>query len=216
MPSNAPIRSKLFVGIVLAAGIILAALGSQWRNRETARAKHPTFIGSANCATCNVAEFTAWKTSQHSVAMQEARPGAVLGRFDSTTFSDAGVTTTFFRRGDRYVVQTEGADGRVHDFDVRYTFGVSPLQQYLIELPGGRVQALLIAWDTRPATDGGQRWFSLSPGVVTKHSDEFHWTGRQYNWNYMCADCHSTAVRKGYDPRTDQFHTTMSEINVAC
>jgi predicted CXXCH cytochrome family protein len=217
MPSNAPIRSKLFVGIVLAAGIIiLAALGSQWRNREATRASHPTFIGSASCATCHAAEFAAWKTSQHSVAMQEARPGAVLGRFDSTTFSDAGVTTTFFRRGDRYIVQTEGADGRVHDFDVRYTFGVSPLQQYLIELPAGRVQALLIAWDTRPATDGGQRWFSLSPGVVTKHSDEFHWTGRLYNWNYMCADCHSTAVRKGYDPRTDQFHTTMSEINVAC
>jgi predicted CXXCH cytochrome family protein len=113
-------------------------------------------------------------------------------------------------------VNTEGADGRLHDFDVRYTFGVDPLQQYLVELPGGHVQALLLAWDARPVAQGGQRWFSLNPGVVIDHADEFHWTGRQYNWNYMCADCHSTAVRKAYDARSDQFHTTMSEINVAC
>jgi predicted CXXCH cytochrome family protein len=152
------------------------------------------------------------------MAMQEARPDAVRGRFDSTTVTDGRVTSTFFRRGDRYWVNTQGADGQQHDFEIRYTFGVSPLQQYLIELPGGKgvVQTLLTAWDTRPASAGGQRWFSLSPGAVAEHSDEFHWTGRQYNWNYMCADCHSTAVRKGYDAATDAFRTTMAEINVSC
>ena len=206
---------KILVGVVVVAGVTLG-IAYRLRSRETARAEHPGYVGAAKCATCHAAEYAAWKTSQHSMAMQEARPGAVLGRFDGTRFSDAGVTSTFLRRGDRYIVNTEGADGRPHDFEIRYTFGVSPLQQYLVELPGGHVQALLIAWDTRPATQGGQRWFSLNPGVVTEHSDEFHWTGRQYNWNYMCADCHSTAVRKGYDARTDQFHTTMSEINVAC
>lgn len=211
------VRPKVLAGIVVVVGAAsLVVFANRWRARERDRAKHPSFVGAAKCAECHTTEYAAWRTSQHSVAMQEARPGTVLGRFDSTRFSDAGITSTFLRRGNRYVVNTEGADGRLHDFDIRYTFGVYPLQQYLIELPGGHVQALLLAWDARPAAQGGQRWFSLNPGAVIDHSDEFHWTGRQYNWNYMCADCHSTAVRKGYDARTDQFHTTMSEINVAC
>jgi len=35
-----------------------------------------------------------------------------------------------------------------------------------------------------------------------------HWTGPNLNWNYMCADCHSTSLRKGYDPRSNNYHTT--------
>ncbi|MGH7305889.1 MAG: tetratricopeptide repeat protein, partial [Candidatus Rokuibacteriota bacterium] len=46
--------------------------------------------------------------------------------------------------------------------------------------------------------------------------DELHWTRRQQNWNYMCADCHSTNVRKNYDAAADRYATTWSEINVAC
>ena len=148
--------------------------------------------------------------------MQDATPATVLGRFDGTKFTNAGVTYAFSRRGDTSIVNTIGPDGASHDYPIRYTFGVWPLQQYLVELPNGRVQALLAAWDARPAQDGGQRWFSLTPGAEASHSDPFHWTGRQYNWNYMCADCHSTAVRKQYDPNTDAFHTTFAEINVAC
>jgi Flp pilus assembly protein TadD len=217
MTPSVHFRPKVLAPTVIASLIVVVGvLANGWRNREARRAQHPTFVGSVTCAQCHNPEYAAWKTSQHSLAMQDARPGAVLGRFDSTRFTDAGITTTFFRRDDRYVVNTEGADGRLHDFDVRYTFGVFPLQQYLVELPGGHVQALLTAWDSRPAAQGGQRWFSLNPGAVVEHSSEFHWTGRQYNWNYMCADCHSTAVRKNYDARTDQFHTTMSEINVSC
>lgn len=174
------------------------------------------FVGSARCAACHAAEASAWRSSQHALAMQVARPGAVLGRFDGARVTLDGVTTTFLRRGGRYVVNTEGADGALHDYDVVYTFGVWPLQQYLLELPGGRLQALTIAWDARPAARGGQRWYSLTPGRRIPPDDEYHWTGRQYNWNFMCADCHSTAVRKRYDAATDQFHTTFAEIDVGC
>src|SRR5689334_8676743 len=208
MAPNTHVRLRMLAFVAIAGAVaVAAALVNRWRINEGRHAEHPTFVGSATCAKCHAAEYAAWKPSQHALAMQIARPGAVLGRFDSTRFTDAGVTTTFFRRGDRYVVNTEGTDGRPHDFDVRYTFGVYPLQQYLVQLPGGHVQALLTAWDSRPAAQGGQRWFSLNPGTVVEHSSELHWTGRQYNWNYMCADCHSTAVRKNYDARTDSFHT---------
>jgi Cytochrome c554 and c-prime len=113
-------------------------------------------------------------------------------------------------------VRTAGADGAMHDFVIRYTFGVYPLQQYLVALPGGRLQPLPLAWDARPAAEGGQRWFVLDAAQLTGPPDESHWTGRTVNWNYMCADCHSTAVRKGYDAAADSFHTTWAEIDVGC
>jgi len=150
------------------------------------------------------------------MAMQNATPKTVLGRFDGTRLTTGGVTYAFLRHGDTAVVNTIGADGAAHDYAIRYTFGVWPLQQYLVELPNGHIQALLAAWDARPASTGGQRWFALSADAEASHTDPFHWTGRAYNWNYMCADCHSTAVRKQYEPDSDAFHTTFSEINVAC
>ncbi len=91
-----------------------------------------------------------------------------------------------------------------------------PLQQYLIEFPGGRMQALSIAWDSRPKAEGGQRWFHLYPGQNIKAGDWLHWTSGGQNWNFTCAECHSTNLRKNFDAKTDAYKTTWSELNVAC
>jgi predicted CXXCH cytochrome family protein len=99
---------------------------------------------------------------------------------------------------------------------VRYTFGVEPLQQYLLALPGGRLQALGVAWDDRSATVGGQRWFHLHPDETVDHNDVLHWTRDSQNWNYMCADCHSTAVNKRYDADSRTYQTSFAEDTVGC
>jgi hypothetical protein len=117
--------------------------------------------------------------------MRFASQSTVLGNFDSATVNADGFSTRFFHEGDRFLVNTEGADGKPHDFEIRYTFGVYPLQQYLVEFPGGKIQPLRYAWDSRPAAAGGQRWFSLDPGTRVAHTDDFHWTGRQQMWNFM-------------------------------
>ena len=148
--------------------------------------------------------------------MAEATAHTVLGNFRGATFTYAGTTSTFFKRNEAFYVRTDGSDGRLADFRVKYTFGVFPLQQYLVEFPDGRVQALSIAWDARPKATGGQRWFHLYPVDRITHDDELHWTRPAQNWNFMCADCHSTAVRKNYEPKADRFETRWSEINVAC
>jgi Flp pilus assembly protein TadD len=148
--------------------------------------------------------------------MQVAGEATVLGDFAKAKFDHAGVTSTFFRRDGGYFVNTDGPDGKPADFAIKYTFGVAPLQQYLIELPGGRLQALGIAWDTRPKGDGGQRWFHLYPGRKLKAGDPLHWTGIDQNWNYQCADCHSTHLRKGYDEASGRFRTTWTDLNVGC
>jgi tetratricopeptide (TPR) repeat protein len=211
-------RSLLLLALLGAAGAAglwirahrIAPHGSQ-RNASPAE-----YVGAANCRECHTREYAAWNGSQHRRAMQVADSESVLGDFGDASVTYGDVTSAFFRRDGRFWVRTDGADGTIQDFEVKYTFGVSPLQQYLIELPGGHVQALSIAWDARPKSDGGHRWFHLYPGDRIDHTDELHWTGRQQNWNFMCADCHSTNVRKAYDPASDRFQTTWSEINVGC
>ena len=214
---------------MLAALIVIATLW--WTSREPPKPSAespaqptaqkpavvvPTFVGSAACAECHRAETEAWKTSQHARAMQHANDKTVLGDFNNASFSYNGVTSNFFKRDGKYFVRTDAADGKLADFEIRYTFGVYPLQQYLTEFPDGRVQALSIAWDARAKDQGGQRWFHLYPNEKVDFRDELHWTGRQQNWNFMCADCHSIDVRKNYDAATNSFKTTWSEITVGC
>jgi tetratricopeptide (TPR) repeat protein/cytochrome c1 len=174
------------------------------------------FVGAADCANCHEHENSRWRGSHHQLAMQPASDSTVLGDFNRASFHNADITSTFSRRGSKFMVRTDGPDGALHDYEIKYTFGVYPLQQYLIAMPGGRLQAFGIAWDSRPSERGGQRWFSLYPGQRITYRDSRHWTGIDQNWNYMCADCHSTNLRKNYDSRARTFATAYAEIDVAC
>ncbi len=176
----------------------------------------PTFVGEASCAGCHRDESEAWRDSQHARAMRPVAEGTVLGDFDDARFTHAGVTSTFFRKDGRYLVRTDGPDGKLADFEIAYTFGVYPMQQYLIPFPDGRMQALTIAWDARPRAGGGQRWFHLYPDEPADHRDALHWTAPAQNWNYGCADCHSTNLRRNYDAARDRYATTWSDVSVAC
>jgi Tfp pilus assembly protein PilF len=206
--------------MVGAAGmaVALAVVGSGLRRRAAREATDapPQFVGAATCAGCHAAEADAWRASHHALAMQPATTATVLGAFDGRTLTHFGVTSTFFQKDGRFLVRTDGPDGTLAEYEVTHTFGVHPLQQYLVAFPGGRRQALPLAWDTRPATDGGQRWFHLHPDEPVPAGDLLHWTGFAGTWNQMCAECHSTNVRKGYDAETDTYRTTSSEVAVAC
>ena len=176
----------------------------------------PQFAGGSVCAECHREEYDLWRGSHHDLAMQEANCETVIGDFNNKKLDYYGQESKFYKRDDNFMVRTEGPDGKPHDYVAKYTFGVYPLQQYLIELPGGRLQALGIAWDSRSGEEGGQKWFHLYPDQQIKYNDALHWTGINQNWNYMCADCHSTGLKKNYDRETNSFSTSWSEINVSC
>lgn len=182
----------------------------------TPLAAKATFVGRGACARCHAEEDRRWRGSHHDLAMQEANEKTVLGDFDDATFTHFGVTSTFFRKNGRFWVRTDGPDGKLHEYPIAYTFGVDPLQQYLIAFPGGRYQALNVCWDTRPESRGGQRWFHLYPKEPVAHDDPLHWTGPYQNWNFMCAECHSTNVKKGYEAASNTYATTWSELDVSC
>ena len=197
--------------------ILLAPFVYLWSHpRETGRKnenKRPALIGSRNCEKCHREIFRQWQTSDHAHAMAPATPENVLGNFDRQVFVDPvnGKSSRFFSRNGHYYVATWGPDGRPGEFEIAYTFGRYPLQQYLVPFPGGRLQCLNLAWDVEK-----KRWFRLPPRERLKPGDWLYWTGRGQTWNSMCAECHSTRVRKNYDPKTDTFATSWFEIAVGC
>ena len=213
-------KHKIWTAAALAAVIVVAiGLGYQLLNgstRNVASASAATFAGSEACAGCHRAEAELWRASQHQLAMQHATDKAVLGDFNDASFDYHGVHSRFFRQDGKFLVETDGPDGKLATFEVKYTFGVDPLQQYLVEFPDGRLQALSLAWDSRPKDEGGQRWFHLYPNEEIRHDDILHWTKLNQNWNFMCAECHSTGVRKNYDAAHDRFATRFAEISVGC
>jgi Flp pilus assembly protein TadD len=212
------VAASLAAVIVLTAGVLFAFYGQRTESTTGAgiSADKLSFVGSETCASCHAAEATLWHGSQHAHAMAHATDQTVLGDFNDTSFDYYGVHSRFFRKAGKFFVETDGADGKLAPFEVKYTFGLYPLQQYLVEFPDGRVQALPLAWDARPKDQGGQRWFHLYPNEEIGHNDVLHWTKLNQNWNFMCAECHSTGVRKNYDAEKDRFATSFAEISVGC
>jgi len=143
--------------------------------------------------------------------MAVADDSTVLGDFEDAVLTSKGVTSRFFRRDGGFFVNTEGPDGGLADFEITHTFGHEPLQQYLIPFPGGRLQCLTLAWDSERG-----EWFDLYPDQVIPPDDWLHWTRAAQTWNSMCAECHSTNLKKGFDAASDSYNTTWSEIDVSC
>ncbi len=169
------------------------------------------FVGSASCKECHETEYKAWKKSDHYKAMQVANEETVLGDFNNFVFESKGFTHEMFQNDSSFYMVLENREGFPDTFKIKYTFGYYPLQQYLIEFPGGRYQCAHIAWDNRE-----NKWFDLYPHLEIHHSEWLHWSGGSQNWNNMCADCHSTNLEKNYNEISDSYKTTFDEINVAC
>ena len=168
---------------------------------------------SSECIECHQEEGKKWLNSHHKKAMEVADENTILGDFNNAVFKNPkdGMITKFFKKKNRYYVNTQGPDGKHNDYEVRFTFGVEPLQQYLVEFSGGKLQCIPVAWDTIK-----KKWFHVFPELKIHHGEWLHWSRGGANWNSMCADCHSTDFKKNYDKEEKKYHSTYSEINVGC
>ncbi|MCU4176190.1 multiheme c-type cytochrome [Carboxylicivirga sp. N1Y90] len=175
----------------------------------------PQFTGKESCVECHLTEYNDWMGSHHERAMDYATETTVLGDFNNVEFEALGMTHKFFMQDGKFMVNTDGADGTMQDFEIKFVFGVTPLQQYLVEFEGGRLQTLALTWNCLK-----NEWYHMAAHVYEgqniEHGNWLHWTNQAQNWNSMCADCHSTNLIKGYDHKTDTYNTTWSEINVSC
>jgi Tfp pilus assembly protein PilF len=217
-----PSKSIPVNAIVIVAVALAACAFGVWRwssgvhGQETKTAAEATYVGSKQCAGCHESQTKAWSTSHHAQAMQVASDSTVLGNFDNSQFTKDGVASSFSKKDGKFFVRTDSPDGKPQDFDLPYTFGIAPLQQYLVPFSNGRLQSFVVAWDSRSKAEGGQRWFYLYPDQKLAPTDPLHWTGRNQTWNYMCANCHSTDLRANYDLAKDSYNTKWSEIDVSC
>jgi tetratricopeptide (TPR) repeat protein len=204
-----------FATVVLVISFPVYLVRSALEKQGEELAQGPSFVGAATCIECHKREYDLWKGSHHDLAMDIATDSSVLGDFNNFEFRHRGEVHRFFRKGEKFFVNTEGETGKFEDFEVSYTFGYTPLQQYLVPFEGGRLQCLPIAWDTEQG-----KWFHLGDTVYTDEEvgpgNWLHWTRQAQNWNGMCADCHSTNLKKNYNPVTKSYNTTWSEIDVSC
>lgn len=169
------------------------------------------FVGGQTCQSCHNKEWEEWQGSHHDYAIAEPDSASVRGDFSNVEFINGNETYRFFRDGESYMVEAPGPDGTPAIYEISYTFGWEPLQQYLVDIGKGKLQALQIAWDVEE-----NRWYSLQPDQPSEAGDWLHWTGAGMNWNTMCADCHSTNLKQNYIAEADSFHTTWSVIDVSC
>ena len=209
---NWRIAGALALTVIVVSIPLYVVLETQQRNTDvTATDADVSFVGRDQCIDCHEAAYQSLQGSHHDDAMDHANEHTVLGDFDDAEFVHKGVTSRFYRKDDRYFVYTEGPGGEMAEFEVQYTFGVEPLQQYLVPFPGGRLQTLMTAWDVER-----ERWFSLYADTDVQADDWLHWTRNAQNWNGMCAECHSTNLRKNFDAERNTFDTQWSEIDVSC
>ena len=175
----------------------------------------PTFVGRETCIDCHKIQYDLWLGSDHDLAMDYANDSTVLGDFNNAELITGKKTHRFYKKNDKYYVYTSGIGDSMQEYEVKYTFGYHPLQQYLVEFPGGRLQTLSLTWDTI-----SKSWYDMANAVYPdqniSHENWLHWTNQAQNWNGMCADCHSTNLQKNYNINTDTYQTTWSEIDVSC
>jgi predicted CXXCH cytochrome family protein len=196
------------------ASVKVAIVACLWLLGNPAPAQD--FVGSAACVSCHERAYDDWQQSHHRHAMAPATGETVLGDFEDATFDYFGHRSRFYRRAGRYFVETDNAEGNPEEFEIAYTLGFYPLQQYLVEFPDGRFQTLSVSWDSRPKEDGGQRWYHLYPDEEIEPGDALHWTGAFQNWNSRCASCHTTDLKKNYTRERDAYATRWAEADVGC
>ena len=201
----------LIATLVIILSIPAYVLKEKYFRRPSAPQPVATFAGSRKCLDCHKAEYDRWQNSHHDRAMDAVNDETVLGDFDNIAVEFHGVTSRFYRKDKKFFVHTQGPDGKMGEFEITHTFGWYPLQQYLVPFPDGRLQCLPIAWNVKE-----KKWYHLYPAARIDTSDWLYWTNAGQNWNGMCAECHSTNLKKNYDIQNDAYQTTWSEIDVSC
>lgn len=215
---NTRLYNNMMLALVGALILLLPAyllIKTYSQQPDRAAIEEPHFVGRETCIECHLPEYNDWVGSHHDRAMDIANDTTVLANFDNVTIEGNGMTHRAFMKDGKFMVNTDGEDGTMQDFEIKYVFGFTPLQQFLVEFDGGRLQTLPLTWNTLDSC-----WYHMVDSIYHNedihHDNWLHWTNQAQNWNSMCADCHSTNLQKNYDHVNDTYHTTWSEIDVSC
>ncbi|MBI4602277.1 MAG: ammonia-forming cytochrome c nitrite reductase subunit c552, partial [Planctomycetes bacterium] len=220
-------RLRLWL-LVTGAVTIVAALGGVLARREPGPAAPPgtsvpappagdaagpdALAGSESCRPCHPAHHEAWRGSHHALAERPLDLGLDAKAFrPARTVAHGSLRSEIRERDGRLEVVTAGPGGTVQAYEPLRWIGVAPLEQLVVPFPLGRYQVTALAYDR--ARD---EWFDVFGAEDRKPHEWGFWTNRGMTWNSMCAPCHTTGLRKGYDPEKDAYETRWRELGVGC
>ena len=176
------------------------------------RAVFAQYGGSESCRDCHAEEYRQWQESNHGLAERLVRPAMDEPAFKpARSFKHGTQSSSVTWSNGIAAVTSLGLSGHPERHPVARVIGNHPLRQFLIPFPGGRFQTLEASYDPR-----SNQWFNANGEEDRQPGEWGHWTGRGVNWNFMCASCHNTRLRKNYHAASDRYHTTMAEMTVGC
>jgi len=139
--------SKLILIAIILVVLVAGYVAADWYSTvDETEARQ--YVGRSSCADCHQQQCQEFVGSHHDLAMDVATEDTVLADFGDVTLEHYGITSRMFRDGDRFMINTEGPDGQMQDFEVKWVFGVEPLQQYMVGREGkiGRYRSAALDW----------------------------------------------------------------------
>ena len=121
-------------GVVIWGGLVVAIIavalafvrfryrldaGAESQQKPVTATAAAQYVGGDSCVSCHTEETAEWRKSQHHAAMAQASERSVRGNFNNAKFTYAGVTSTFFKRDEKFLVNTDGPDGKLTDFEIK-------------------------------------------------------------------------------------------------
>ena len=100
------------------------------------------YVGKQSCIECHKDQHEQWTGSDHDLAMKHADSKSVVGNFNEQTHEQFGVTSRMYKEGDKFFVETEDDKGKIRPFEVKFTYGIFPLQQYLVDTGKGEITSI--------------------------------------------------------------------------
>lgn len=168
-----------------------------------------SFVGRAACEQCHDEHMKSYAWSLHDRTLSEPSGQVLAAPFGGESVKGKHVAATFTRKDGRPVIESGGT------LPVKYTIGVDPIQQYVVEVGAGDLRIFGAAFDNRSRAENGKKWF-VSPGNDVPPGDEAHYLERTRDYETRCASCHSTNVNVTYDWQKDVGRAKFSEIDVSC
>ncbi|HYG23977.1 MAG TPA: tetratricopeptide repeat protein [Verrucomicrobiae bacterium] len=212
-----PIRRNGFQNALQFFIALLLCCAAAGCNREEKRATDPSqpafaFAGSASCRECHRDTFEQWHGSHHQLAERPIDPQLDSRAFEpERRFQHGSQSVRVFLSNNVPWIEAIGLSGKPEVHAVARVLGHDPLRQFLVEFPGGRLQAMEAAYDPH-----SNNWFNVFGNEDRQPGEWGHWTGRGLNWNSMCASCHNTGLQRNYSAASDSYHTRFLENGVGC
>ena len=179
------------------------------------------FASSSACQECHADEYSTWHDSYHRTMTQWATPESVVAPFDSTLES-RGRTYQLERRGDEFWVTMlePELDRMISERGVDQDHIVNlPTQAQKVVMTTGSHIAQTYWVETETSIQHLPWMYHIEQQQWIPNEDSFLFPPTEqrffYDWNALCAKCHSVAPMPG---RTEDgaYETTIAELGIAC